>query len=341
MYVPVKGGQAAIAASREQVARARRGNPDVPELSIEQIREQMGLSVDRVITEGSLYDRDLAALALKQAQGDIAEAVFLLRAHRATLPHFGRSRAIDLRSMEHTRRISATNKELPGGQLLGATYDYTHRLLDFSLMTPQSESRPQEPALISELPKLPVLDAMADSRETMAGVDEPATDAIDITRTPTRPPYAPSEALAHLVRGDEGFLTGLAYSRLRKAGAAHPYVADLSAGPVEVVVDFEDIGISVSIGEIEITTCSVVAPVLDGAHSHLSSGFGLSFGRNERKAVSMATIDQAMKSGLDPEHVLAHCDGVEASGYVSHLKLPHYADFQSDLEAIRKGHGQP
>ena len=36
------------------------------------------------------------------------------------------------------------------------------------------------------------------------------------------------------------------------------------------------------------------------------------------------------------EFVLAHSDNVEASGFVQHLKLPHYVDFQSELELVRK-----
>ena len=31
-----------------------------------------------------------------------------------------------------------------------------------------------------------------------------------------------------------------------------------------------------------------------------------------------------------------HCDNVEATGFVEHLKLPHYVDFQSELELLRK-----
>jgi alpha-D-ribose 1-methylphosphonate 5-triphosphate synthase subunit PhnI len=34
--------------------------------------------------------------------------------------------------------------------------------------------------------------------------------------------------------------------------------------------------------------------------------------------------------------VLSHCDNVEATGFVEHLKLPHYVDFQSELELIRR-----
>ena len=36
------------------------------------------------------------------------------------------------------------------------------------------------------------------------------------------------------------------------------------------------------------------------------------------------------------EFVLSHSDSLEASGFVQHLKLPHYVDFQSELELVRK-----
>ena len=51
------------------------------------------LAVDRVMSEGSLYDRELAALAIKQARGDLIEAIFLLRAFRATLAALRHERA--------------------------------------------------------------------------------------------------------------------------------------------------------------------------------------------------------------------------------------------------------
>ena len=41
--------------------------------------------------------------------------------------------------------------------------------------------------------------------------------------------------------------------------------------------------------------------------------------------------------------MLSHSDNVEASGFVQHLKLPHYVDFQSELvlvrDAARRGRG--
>ena len=133
MYVAVKGGEQAIANAERWVADQRRGDTDLPELSILQIREQLGLAVDRVLCEGSLYDPELAALAIKQAQGDLIEAIFLLRAFRTTLPRIGFSLPIDTEKMRIQRRISAIYKDVPGGQLLGPTYDYTQRLLNFDL----------------------------------------------------------------------------------------------------------------------------------------------------------------------------------------------------------------
>jgi len=132
-YVAVKGGEQAIDAAHAWLAEERRGDSAVPELSLAQIEQQLGRAVDRAMGEGSLYDRDLAALAVKQAQGDLIEAAFLLRAYRTTLPRFAYSLPVDSAAMLIRRRISAVFKDLPGGQLLGPTYDYTHRLLDFSL----------------------------------------------------------------------------------------------------------------------------------------------------------------------------------------------------------------
>ena len=60
------------------------------------------------MAEGSLYDPELAALAIKQARGDLVEAVFLLRAYRATLPRLGYSRAAGHRA--HARGSGASRR---------------------------------------------------------------------------------------------------------------------------------------------------------------------------------------------------------------------------------------
>jgi alpha-D-ribose 1-methylphosphonate 5-triphosphate synthase subunit PhnI len=75
-------------------------------------------------------------------------------------------------------------------------------------------------------------------------------------------------------------------------------------------------------------------------------GYGLVFGHSERKAMSMSIVDRALRDNAaasgqvapvqDEEFVLYHSDNVEASGFVQHLKLPHYVDFQADLQTIRR-----
>ena len=121
MYVAVKGGENAILNSWSLLADVRRGDRNVPELTLAQIAQQMPLAVARVMGEGSLYDPELAALAIKQASGDLVEAIFLLRAYRTTLPRICVTLPVDTSRMDLQRRISATFKDLPGGQILGPT----------------------------------------------------------------------------------------------------------------------------------------------------------------------------------------------------------------------------
>src|SRR4051794_16313869 len=113
MYVAVKGGERAIDNAHRLLDHARRGDPSTPELTPAQIDGQLSLAVDRVMAEGSLHDRELAALAIKQARGDLIEAIFLVRAFRTTLPRFGASQPVDTARMTVERRVSATYKDLP------------------------------------------------------------------------------------------------------------------------------------------------------------------------------------------------------------------------------------
>src|SRR5438552_13170383 len=142
MYVAVKGGERAIENAHRLLAHERRGDREIPELSLAQISGQLSLGVDRVMTEGSLYDPELAALAIKQARGDMIEAIFLLRAFRATLPRFGATEPVDTAAMQVKRRVSAAFKDIPGGQVLGPTFDYTHRLLDSTLAAGSATAEP-------------------------------------------------------------------------------------------------------------------------------------------------------------------------------------------------------
>lgn len=349
MYVAVKGGETAILNSQTMNDHARRGDPAVPELSIAQIREQMRLAVARVMTEGSLYDPDLAALAVKQASGDLIEAIFLLRAYRTTLPRFGASRPLDTGAMRLQRRISATFKDIPGGQILGATYDYTQRLLDFTLL---AEGRqPEPPAAGAAAPEPAPHVAEFLRLEGLMEAERPDADDApppDLTREPLSFPAERPLRLQNLARGDEGFLLGLGYSTQRGYGNNHPFAGEIRHGRVTVEYLPEELGFAIELGDIEITECELFNQFKGSAEAppQFTRGYGLAFGHAERKAMSMALVDRAMQAAelgeavvapaQDVEFVLYHSDNVEASGFVQHLKLPHYVDFQSELELVRR-----
>ena len=359
MYVAVKGGEQAILSSYQLLDQQRRGDPSVPELSIAQIRQQMKLAVDRVMTEGSVFDPELAALAIKQACGDLVEAIFLLRAYRATLPRLGSTQPLDTSKMVLDRRISATFKDLPGGQVLGPTYDYTQRLLDFSLLAisePSSTSGdPNIHAQREEEHFSPrVIDLL--NREGLIETHQATQDdptPFDLTRQPVRFPADRSTRLQNLARGDEGFLLAMAYSTQRGYANSHPFVGEIRLGSVEIALIPEELGFAISIGDIEITECQMINQFAGSKTEppQFTRGYGLAFGHSERKAMAMSLVDRALRAAelgelvqspaQMPEFVLSHSDSLEASGFVQHLKLPHYVDFQSELELVRKMRASP
>ncbi len=349
MYVAVKGGEAAIRAAHALLEKERRGDPEIPELGLDQIAGQLGLAVDRVMAESSLYAPRLAALAVKQARGDLVEAVFLLRAARTTFPRFGYSRPVDTGSMAVRRRISGTWKDLPGGQLLGATFDYTHRLLDFRLaeeggLTPE----PTAPPAAEEPLHCPKAMTALTSEGLIEPEDDDGLEPGDLTREPLDYPAGRALRLQNLARADEGFLLALAYSSQRGFGSVHPFVSELRQGSVTVEFVPEDLGFPVTVGEIDVTECETVNQFQGGGGlaPTFTRGYGLTFGNNERKALAMAIVDRALRSGelgeevkgpaQDEEFVLSHSDNVEASGFVQHIKLPHYVDFQAELSMLRR-----
>ena len=127
-YVAVRGGGVAIEESLKLLEYERVAKGDTS--TVEEIEITFPGLIEQVMGEASLYAPRLAALALKQAQGSPEEAVFLLRAFRSTLERPYISRVIDTEKMQVERRISAAFKDVPGGQLLGATRDYSHRLIN-------------------------------------------------------------------------------------------------------------------------------------------------------------------------------------------------------------------
>lgn len=366
MYVAVKGGEAAIDAAHELLAKERRGDQGVPELTIDQLREQLAIGVARVMSEGSLYDPDLAALAIKQARGDLIEAIFLLRAYRTTLPRFGYSVAVETGDMEIRRRISATFKDLPGGQKLGPTFDYTHRLLDPSLAE-SADSGDGDQGAVGDVNKALAPTA---ARPAPSAPSEPSPhvtkllgdqglieqnpetgrtpDVGDLTRESLDFPADRDMRLQALARGDEGFLLALGYSTQRGYGRTHPFVGEIRMGEVDLFFEPEELGFEVPLGSVTLTECEMVNQFTGSneAPPQFTRGYGLVFGYSERKAMSMALVDRSLRAGelgeerkapaQDEEFVLSHADNVQATGFVEHLKLPHYVDFQAELGLVRQ-----
>src|SRR6478736_2666211 len=348
MYVAVKGGEAAISNAHRLLADRRRGDRALPAIGIEQIVAQLALAVDRVMAEASLYDRTLAALAVRQSRGDLIEAIFLVRAYRTTLPRFGYSRPIDTGAMKIERRISATYKDLPGGQLLGPTFDYTHRLLDPSLLT---DGAVEEPVLReAETGRVMRVSEILAHEGLIEGDGEMPEDHEigDLTREPMEFPMTRDLRLQALSRGDEGFLLALGYSTQRGYGRNHPFTGEIRIGDVEVELDVAELGFAVSLGTIQVTECQMVNQFKGSAKAppQFTRGYGLVFGQGERKAMSMSLVDRALRAdelgedilspAQDEEFVISHCDNVQSTGFVEHLKLPHYVDFQGELGLLRE-----
>ncbi|WP_170508987.1 carbon-phosphorus lyase complex subunit PhnI [Ruegeria arenilitoris] len=347
MYVAVKGGEKAIENAHAWLAEERRGDPGVAELSLAQIREQLSLAVNRVMAEGSLYDPDLAALAIKQARGDLIEGIFLIRAYRTTLPRFGYSTPVDTGGMACDRRISATFKDAPGGQVLGPTFDYTHRLLDFKLAA--DGAVPEAPTAAPRHEPTPHITEFLKDEGLIQ--DEPTSDKPpgDLTREPMEFPADRPLRLQALTRGDEGFVLGMAYSTQRGYARNHAFVGELRIGTVAVEMDIPELGFAIEIGEIALTECETVNQ-FKGSKTEppqFTRGYGLVFGQSERKAIAMALVDRALRweelgeddlgaPAQDQEFVLSHADNIQATGFLEHIKLPHYVDFQSELELVRK-----
>lgn len=378
-YVAVRGGGLAIEESLKLLERERVEGSDG--VSADAVEDAFPGLVEQVMGEASLYAPRLAAVALKQAQGSPEEAVFLLRAFRSTLERPYVSREIKGENMAVERRISAAFKDVLGGQLLGATRDYSHRLIRFDLehetdedaakvrrayddeldaewAALSEEEREEHRAAAAKLKHKPkvlgylreegLIDECAENNET----------PVDVTMEPLVFPAPRSARLQTLARGMTQGVTTLGYAAIRGFGPSHPTVGELRCGSVEVLVDHpladdasEDD--AYYLGNIPVTEVESVFAVDRSREGKSQMGFkvgyGMVMGRQETKAIAMSVLDFCLEQGdkryptQDEEFVLYHVDGVEATGFVSHLKLPHYVTFQSKLSSVRstvKGDGQ-
>jgi alpha-D-ribose 1-methylphosphonate 5-triphosphate synthase subunit PhnI len=354
-YVAIKGGGRAIEGTHAaaEALRTAEGDAGSP-LTLSTIEHQLRLLTSRVVSEGGLYHPRLAALAIKQMQGDTLEAAFALRAYRSTKPRLLEMPLQDTSHMRLIRRISSAFKDIPGGQMLGATYDYALRLMRMELAdeSPQAfrdvarrfRHTQRDTDLPDTFPK--VLDALrADG--LLPALAQRAVNPFDITREPLVFPVPRSAALATMARAETGSLLAIAYSNMRGYGDVHPTIAELRVGYLPVMLPHPVTGELIEAGEVLMTECEVVAMYEGGDNDGppvFTLGYGACFGQNEVKAIAMAILDRALQKGMrdgpsnpseDPEFVLLHVDGVDSMGFASHYKMPHYVTFQSDMDRLR------
>jgi len=231
--------------------------------------------------------------------------------------------------------------------MLGPTFDYTHRLLDPSIVGEDAEVPAVRDAEDEQVPRVTDLLGRQGLIEPDGELAE-GQEVGDLTREPLDFPLDRDLRLQALARGDEGFLLALGYSTQRGYGRTHPFVGEIRIGEVEVEFDIPELGFAVSLGRVRVTECQMVNQFKGSAKipPQFTRGYGLVFGQAERKAMAMSLVDRALRAkefgeditapAQDEEFVISHSDNVQATGFVEHLKLPHYVDFQAELDLIRR-----
>jgi len=352
-YVAVKGGTDAIHRAQALVEFYRLKDATAP-LDIRQIQSQLRLAVDKVMGEGGLYAPEYAAIAVKQAEGEVFEAAFIMRAFRTTLERRFYSETIDTRDMFVKRKISASFREIPGGQILGPTRDYTQRILDTSKATETTEDVQKFlqafSASIEEQKLQPVktfgkvIDLLKAEGLLKKADEQEDRTLMDITREAIKFPAPRSARLQMLARAETGALMALGYSSMRGFGSVHPTVGELRYGSVAVHIK-DPAGRVRYAGKIDVTEAEMISSVSVAKKNSIPQytiGYGLCFGQNDSKAICMGILDSTMRHpdqtlpANDQEFVLYHSEGIESMGFTNHLKLPHYVTFQSGLKNIRE-----
>ncbi len=334
-YVAIKGGEEAI---KYSLAFYRN----------ELKKDGLKFAIDKVISEGSLYTKKLARVAIKKSAGDLLNAAFFIRAHRSSCQRIGIASAINIEDLRLCRRISSAFKDIQGGQILGASNDY-----EVKLILDKKEKKTSLKGFSKE--SIYLKSALHPLREENLVKTLPFEKTPwDITRTFPQSPYPRSAVLQVMSRGEGGSMLGFAYTTMQGYGDVHPTIADLRLGMGEVKFRHPFIDQEVKIGEIEVTACEAAGAFnkMENGEVKLTTGFGFCFGFHETKAISMAILDLSLYNNAytigdksiasDFEMIMHHLDGIESQGFTNHYKLPHYVTFQADLQvfARAKAHTQ-
>lgn len=313
-YVAVKGGTIAIEESIKKLKYERLKKKRI--LNVEDIGAGMRGLIDQVMSESSLYSEELAAISIKQTEGNAEEAVFILRAYRSTLPRKHYTKIIDTNNMAVERRISASFKDIIGGQILGASYDYTHRLIDFDLSNETLKeslkwvkefvNQYKEKEDTTELSRLPKVVDYLRKQGLIKDCADDNTEPLDITKKSLEFPSRRSERLQILTRGQTGAVTSLGYAALRAYGATHPTVGELRVGKLDLYIDnplqtSENADDDFYIGDISVTEVETFIPnMIEKKYGkkelEFVIGYGLCYGQNETKAIAMSILDNCLET---------------------------------------------
>lgn len=352
-YAAARGGLTAIKEAEALVARLRDLDAS-EELDLDQFTGRLRLLVDRVMGEAGIWAPQLASISLRQAEGDVIEAVHLLRAYKSTLPRLGVARVVHANDLVAERRIVPAFRDPGGPQLLGRSTDYTARMLKphadgFASRYPDvpDESLSHdttEPPRQSTHSVNPRFDRMSDVLRSMdllvdrRRIDDP--EPVDITRTPVRPPAPRSALLSTMARAETGSLVNLWYRNiLGPDGYLHEVtLGEVRHGALPIEVRHPYAERPVKIGEYRVTEVEAIED-LDGIEEDRTKfdvGYGMCLGHNERKAIAMANLDigchrDGSRSSLE-QSILMTTDSLDSAGFLEHLKLPHYVTFRSMVE---------
>ncbi len=343
-YVAARGGEAAILEA-ERLYKVMLGPLGMAQVRM--LTDHLPYLLDRVMGEASLYAPELAALAVAQTGGDLYEAVLLLRAYRSTQPRLAYAAPIEQDAITTVRRVSAAFKDIPGGQVLGPTLDYSHRMLEMNVLRGQPTTTNSSVDVSSTVSSSPTVFPALAAWQRQAGLlpeitaDTTTPDEIpDVTREPLLFPVSRSHKLQSLARGDTGGILALGYANMRGYGAVHPTINEVRLGYADVILTHPVTGVHFSAGQVRVSSAEIVTNFAGDPHDpRLELGFSATLGWNEVKVIAASMLDLSMgKAGhasQTPEFVLYHTEPVESSGFCIHFKLPHYVTFQSSLEAMR------
>jgi|TARA_R110002050_G_scaffold26944_3_gene70699 alpha-D-ribose 1-methylphosphonate 5-triphosphate synthase subunit PhnI len=336
-YVAIKGGEEAIENSLNFYEETLQSSNKI---KTEDVTTGLRFAVDKVMSEGSLYSKKLASIAIKKSAGDLLNAAFFLRAHRSSCQRIGIAKTIDTNEMHIQRRISSAFKDIQGGQILGASNDYEVKLILNNIhQSKKWEHFNEEDNIIKS--------ALEPLRAKNLVKKLKADDEIsDITRVFPEPPYPRSAVMQTMSRGESGSMLGFAYTSIRGYGDVHPTIGDIRTGTSTVKFIHPFTKKEVKVATLDVTACESAGTFekQENGEVKLTTGFGFCFGFNETKAISMSILDLTLYSAKfsvgekefasDIEMMIHHIDGVDSMGFTNHFKLPHYVTFQSDLQVF-------